>query len=332
MSFISLENVMKQEDHRTILKNLNLAVDKTSQIGIKMSSEESAILFDLIMGELPPSSGHIRREAGKILSDKKDDGLYETLSVQSYLNFFKELADFPHPLEEYIAQFSLLDVWRTKIKKLTGDQKKRVSLFRMFLFSPDVLLIENPLSNSTGEGIDLYLKALAQIRVGDAATLFTSNSIEDLLLLSSEIYRYNRFTGLERTDLANETESDSEEDYESKPIKPNNVFKVTCKLADKTIFFSPDEIDFIESINSVSNLRIDDEYFPTDLTMNELEERLSKFGFFRCHRSYLVNLQRVSELISYSKNSYTLILKGHPHVKLPLSRNRLEDMKQLIAF
>ncbi|WP_400242814.1 LytTR family DNA-binding domain-containing protein [Niallia sp. JL1B1071] len=82
----------------------------------------------------------------------------------------------------------------------------------------------------------------------------------------------------------------------------------------------------------MSNIRIDDEYFPTDLTMNELEDKLLKFGFFRCHRSYLVNLQHVSELISYSKNSYTLILRGKPNVKLPLSRNRLEELKQLIGF
>lgn len=49
-------------------------------------------------------------------------------------------------------------------------------------------------------------------------------------------------------------------------------------------------------------------------------------------RSYLVNLQRVSELVSYSKNSYTLILKGNSHIKLPLSRTRLEEMKELMGI
>lgn len=332
MTLISLEKVMKQEDDRTILKNIDLVIEETSQIGIKLSGVESVMLFELISGKLIPSSGHIRKETNSILVEHKDDGLYESLTVQSYLKFFKKIADFQSPLEEYIAVFSLSDVWQTKIKKLTKDQKKRVSLFRMSLFSPDLVLIEDPFNNLTDEGIELYLKAIEHFRSKNIATLFTSNYIEDLLLLSKEVYRYNRLTGLEKTDLADETDSISREKNESKSMKPNNVFKVTCKMADKTIFFSPDEIDFIESINSVSNIRIDDEYFPTDLTMDQLEERLIKFGFFRCHRSYLVNLQRVSELISYSKNSYTLILKGNPNVKLPLSRNRLEEMKQLIEF
>ncbi|MGD6968314.1 LytTR family transcriptional regulator DNA-binding domain-containing protein [Rossellomorea vietnamensis] len=332
MTLISLENVMKQEENHTVLKNISLVIERTSQIGIKMSSEESVELFKLLSGETPPTSGDIRRESVTIVSENKDDGLYETLTVQGYVEFFKEIAGSSLALEKYIAAFSLLDIWKTKISKLTADQKKRVSLFRMALFSPDVMLIENPLHNLTSEGIELYLKALEHLRSTTIATLFTSNSIEDLLLLSDDIYRYNRLTGLEKTDLANETESVSEENHEINEVKPNKVFKVTCKLADKTIFFSPNDIDFVESINSVSNIRINDEFFPSDLTMNELEEKLSKFGFFRCHRSYLVNLQRVSELISYSKNSYTLILKGHPDVKLPLSRNRLEEMKQLIEF
>ncbi|MTH55393.1 ABC transporter ATP-binding protein [Bacillus mangrovi] len=333
MTFVSLNQVMKEEAHRMILKNVDLVIGESSQIGIKMSNEESVVLFDLIKGRIPPSSGHIHRETESILSHMKEDGLYDSLTVQGYLKFFKQLADFPDPLEDSIAAFSLLDVWDTKIKKLTDDQKSRVSLFRMSMFSPDVLLIENPLTNLSGEGIDLYLKAVEHVRSGNTATVITSNSIEDLLLLSSEIYRYNQTTGLEKTDLfAEDPDQIFMQKKESEPLKPNRVFKVTCKLADKTIFFSPDEIDYIESINSVSHIRVNEEYFPTDLTMNDLEGKLITFGFFRCHRSYLVNLQRVSELISYSKNSYTLILKGHPNVKLPLSRTRLEEMKQLLDF
>lgn len=332
MPLISLEKVMKQVENRTVLKNMELVIESDSHIGIKMSNEESAALFDLISGKLQPTSGSIRRETSSILAASQEDGLYDTLTVYSYLTFFKRIAHFPHPLEEYIAAFSLSDVWRTKIKKLTEDQKKRVSLFRMFLFRADLILVQNPLHNLTAEGIELYLTALEYLRSHHTATLITSNSIEELLLLSRDIYRYNRLMGLEKTDLVNEPIPVTSEQNENIKFTPNNVFKVSSKLADKTIFFSPDEIDYIESINSVSNIRIDEDYFPTDLTMNELEEKLTKFGFFRCHRSYLVNLQRVSEMISYSKNSYTLILKGNSDVKLPLSRSRLEEMKQLIEI
>ncbi|PPA69817.1 LytTR family transcriptional regulator DNA-binding domain-containing protein [Jeotgalibacillus proteolyticus] len=332
MNLVTLENVMKQKNNRTVLKGIDLMIEEYSQIGIKMSREESELFFELLSGKITPSSGHIYRETNSVLADIREDGLYENLTVQGYLNFFKKISDFESSPEGYIAAFSLSDVWQTKIKRLTIDQMRRVSMFRMFLMSPKLLLIESPLTNLTDEGIELYLKGVEHLRNAKITILFTSHYIEELLLLSKEVYRYYPQTGLQKTDLAIEAEPDDEIKDEPKEIKPSIVYKVSSKLEDKTIFFSPDEIDFIESINSVSNIRIGEEYFPSDLTMNELEGKLGKFGFFRCHRSYLINLQRVSELVSYSKNSYTLILKGNPKVKLPLSRSRLEEMKELIGF
>ncbi|MFG6147383.1 LytTR family transcriptional regulator DNA-binding domain-containing protein [Halobacillus sp. B23F22_1] len=331
LSLLTLENVMKQEDNQTVLKDINLMIKEKSQIGIKMTNKESTVLFKLLSGELTPSSGRIKKETSGIVTEFTEDGLYENLTVYTYLKIFKKIAGFQQPLEEFIGIFSLSDVWNTKISRLSLDQKRRVSLFRMSLFSPKVLLIQSPLSNSNDDGIELYIKALEHFQTNHTAILFTSHYLEELLLVSDEIYRYNRLIGLEKTDLSNESPL-IPMDKNDPSIRPNHVYKVSSKSADKTIFFSPDEIDFIESINSVSNIRIGEEYFPTDLTMNELEDKLTHFGFFRCHRSYLVNLQRVSELVSYSKNSYTLILKGNPNAKLPLSRNRLEEMKSLIEF
>lgn len=90
------------------------------------------------------------------------------------------------------------------------------------------------------------------------------------------------------------------------------------------------EIDFIESVNGVSQLNVSGEQFTSSQTMSELEQQLTTLGFFRCHRSYLVNLQQIAELISYSRNSYTLILKNKS--KLLLSRGKLTDLKALINF
>lgn len=331
LHLIQLKQVMKQENNQSILKNITLEINQADQIGIKMTQKESRLLFELLLGKLTPSSGTIERQTKSVISELKTDDLYDFMTVSTYLKFFKKLADFPSDLEPHIEAFSLLDVWQKKIKTLNHDQKKRVSLFRLFLFQPELLLIESPLTNLTDEGIELYLKALRHVRQQKTACLFTAYYVEELVLLSEEIYRYQKNTGLEKTDVTSE-DAPVFNEAGSTNSQPKSVFKVACKLADKTIFFSPNEIDYIESINSVSNIRIGDEYFPSVLTMAELEGRLANFGFFRCHRSYLVNLQRISELISYSKNSYTLILKGSSTGKLPLSRSRLEEMKQLIEF
>nr|WP_285848822.1 LytTR family DNA-binding domain-containing protein [Solibacillus isronensis] len=42
--------------------------------------------------------------------------------------------------------------------------------------------------------------------------------------------------------------------------------------------------------------------------MSELEKRLHHFRFFRCHRSYIVNLHKAREILTWTCNSYSLSL------------------------
>ncbi|MFD2875892.1 LytTR family DNA-binding domain-containing protein [Paenibacillus rhizoplanae] len=41
------------------------------------------------------------------------------------------------------------------------------------------------------------------------------------------------------------------------------------------------------------------------LTLTELEQRLLNFGFYRCHRSYIVNLQKKLERLLHGRRIAT---------------------------
>jgi ABC-2 type transport system ATP-binding protein len=76
---------------------------------------------------------------------------------------------------------------------------------------------------------------------------------------------------------------------------------------------------------------------PTHLTLSDVESRLARSGFFRAHRSYLVNLQHIKEIIAYTRNSYTLILDGQQTdgaspVEIPLSKSAARDLRDLLDF
>ncbi|MGX7419907.1 LytTR family transcriptional regulator DNA-binding domain-containing protein [Carnobacterium gallinarum] len=328
MKKLRILNVMKQDTSKVLLKNINLEVTQGEKVGIKCSADESDVLFNLIEGKTLPTSGQIETELSRILSDRKADGLYEKMTLAQYIHFFTQLAGTNADLASLKVQFSLIDGWHLPLSKLTIAQKKRVILLRMFLFKPELILIESPLTDLDNEGIELYLKCLDVYQTANCSILFTASYLEELILLSSTVYVKNAI-GLEKIDLSEEKELN--EDTVIEQVQPS-VFKISCKVEDKIILFNPNEIDYIESIDSVSQVYVNHESFPSNLTMTELERRLGKFGFFRCHRSYLINLQRVRELISYSRNSYTLILNDEFKTKLPLSRTRLEEMKQLLEI
>ena len=66
--------------------------------------------------------------------------------------------------------------------------------------------------------------------------------------------------------------------------------------------------------------------------MNELEERLLPYGFFRCHRSYIVNLQKVREVITWTRNSYSLVLDDRAKSNIPLSKGKMAELKEMIGL
>ncbi|NGY80208.1 LytTR family transcriptional regulator (plasmid) [Bacillus megaterium] len=108
--------------------------------------------------------------------------------------------------------------------------------------------------------------------------------------------------------------------------------KIPAKVNEKIILFNPTEIEFIESNEGVANLHVNGEVFPCSYTLNELFNRLEAFGFFRCHRSYIVNLQKVREVITWTRNSYSLILDDHEKSSIPLSKGKLGELKEIIGL
>ncbi|MGO4374916.1 LytTR family DNA-binding domain-containing protein, partial [Paenibacillus sp. MCAF20] len=106
--------------------------------------------------------------------------------------------------------------------------------------------------------------------------------------------------------------------------------KIYTKKNGKVILFNPPEIDYIESVDGSILVHVDGENYDCALTLTELEQRLANFGFFRCHRSYIVNLQKIREIITWTKNSYSLRLITGKDAVVPLSRSKLQELKALL--
>ena len=64
-------------------------------------------------------------------------------------------------------------------------------------------------------------------------------------------------------------------------------------------------------------------------TISGLEASLDPKNFVRIHRSYLVNLERVSRLEPYAKDRHVVILNDG--ARLPVSRTGLTRLKELLG-
>lgn len=67
-------------------------------------------------------------------------------------------------------------------------------------------------------------------------------------------------------------------------------------------------------------------------TLQELTEKLPPDQFFRCHRSYLVNLFQVKEISPYFNGAYILKMKDKDHSEVLVSRANVKRLKELFSM
>ena len=63
--------------------------------------------------------------------------------------------------------------------------------------------------------------------------------------------------------------------------------------------------------------------------LGELEKKLADFGFFRIHKSYLVNLDYVVEMVPGFNNGYSLKMKYFEKERLPIGRTQVKEFRNL---
>jgi DNA-binding LytR/AlgR family response regulator len=91
-----------------------------------------------------------------------------------------------------------------------------------------------------------------------------------------------------------------------------------------------DEVDWIGVENEQTFVHVGNEAYPIRRTLADLEARLDPARFFRAHRSAIVNLDRVKEIVPWFKGSHKLRLTTG--VEVDLSRARARALRKILGW
>ncbi len=295
-------------------------------------------LIELLLGRTVLSNGEILI-GGSSFSEKKltigflflQSGLYERLTVEEMLRFTQRLYHSDTSVDGTIRTIQLEAKRKVKIKQLSFSERKRVQFGCVLLQDPDIFLLEEPDQNIDLESKRIFLSILQSLKKRGKTIFILTMNLESAITSADEVYRLDE-NGLHNVSIENPKEDIEETIAEPILIQPVRLEKIPTKVNDKIVLFDPLEIDYIESSDGQSFLHIKGESFPSVFTLNDLEERLSPFGFFRCHRSYIVNLQKVREIITWTRNSYSLILDDAPKSNVPLSKTKMATLRDRLGL
>lgn len=335
---LRFENVEKHHQNTRIVPPLSLTVPAGEITALHASIDARAHLLHLLemrdasgTGEVYINDAPLRKQKGSYLPEVgislMNEGYYERITVKSNMIFYKKLFQSDASYKEAAAFLHLEEKMEEKVQHMSFSEKRRLLLARLFFQDPSILVLEEPDQNIDIESKRILQQVLVKWKKEGKAVLLLMSNMESAITLADSVYKLTP-QGISLV----ETKGEAAEKDEEEEASAFSFSKIPTRVEEKIVLFDPPEIDYIESQEGKSILYVKNEGFPCSFTLVELEEKLHSFGFFRCHRSYIVNLQKVKEVITWTRNSYSLQLDDHKKSEIPLSKGKMEDLKKMLGL
>lgn len=329
---IEIHNLQKLVDQRTVLDIPALRVDPgefIALVGPAASGKE--ILLDLLLGREQPSAGTLRVAEVDPRSEPNSfsrhvgvmffhDSLYAQLSPLQNLRFFCRLLGLPAArAQEVLGQIGMADQGSAKLSNLPDSLLRRLAFGRAILHHPSTLILVEPFTRCDEPTISLLSSLLREQTEAGRAILALADDAAHLARICDRIY-------LLQAGRISETQPVGHEPASSQ------AFKIPVRLEGSVVLVNPVEVFFAEAEEGRALLVTAGERLATQFTLSELEGRLERSGFFRAHRSYLVNLQHIKEVIPFTRNSYSLRLDDEAGTLIPLSKTAAAELRDLLGY
>jgi ABC-2 type transport system ATP-binding protein len=329
---IELKDLQKIVDQGRVINVPSLEV-KAGEIAALVGTVDSGKdeLFQLMIGSIRPSSGQVRlagldpyhehaafsRQVGVLFSE---DNLYQRLSVLGNLQFYCRLWRLPKTRAvEVLEQVGLADHAGIIAEKLSPGLSRRLALGRAILILPKILLLADPFAGCEQASIELICQVARKLAESGTAVMIFAHDAEYLEMLCDTVCRLEQGRIIDSFDPR-------EQQQRQRP------FMVPARGEEKILLIDPADILYVFAQDDRAYLQTSQARLPTQFTLAELEKRLSRSGFFRAHRAYLVNLQQVKEVIPYTRDSFSLRLKDTAGTEIPLSKSAERELRELLGY
>lgn len=115
---------------------------------------------------------------------------------------------------------------------------------------------------------------------------------------------------------------------EEKPGPSPAAKRVSLYKGDKIIPTAPDKILIIRCHDGEVVAHTQEGKYKLKSVLHDLEEKLSPYGFIRTHRSSLVNINHILEVIPWFNGSVKLTLDDRERTEVLVSRYNVKDLKE----
>lgn len=97
--------------------------------------------------------------------------------------------------------------------------------------------------------------------------------------------------------------------------------KLMIKGKEQVTLVDKKDIILVERCDSATNIVTTEGVYKTSVALSGIEEKLSGEEFMRCHKSYIINISRITQIEPYGRWTYVVKLKGTENTALMTAQN-----------
>jgi two-component system alkaline phosphatase synthesis response regulator PhoP len=107
--------------------------------------------------------------------------------------------------------------------------------------------------------------------------------------------------------------------------------KLAVRKGGRTVLLNIDDIVYISAKNKSTYVHTYENQYLVDLTLTELEGKLSRENFERVHRSYMINLNKVKEILRVD-GAYVVVVTDRDETQIPVARRQVRDFRGSVGI
>ncbi|RNA67034.1 LytR/AlgR family response regulator transcription factor [Alteribacter keqinensis] len=205
----------------------------------------------------------------------------------------------------------------------SGEEGLELSL----KLSPDVIFLDIEMAEMSGVELAKALQQLKKVPAVVFATAYPDYAVNAFRLEALD-YLLKPFD----EEQLEETVERIRSLYKTASEMPSKKVSRLAVEHDETItYLTPEEIDYCFREGKETKVCTGERCYSSRLTLRELEEKLAAHSFFRTHKGYLVNLERVESLTPWLNGAYQVKMRGGTG-DIPVSRNYVKELRQKLEL
>jgi DNA-binding LytR/AlgR family response regulator len=107
--------------------------------------------------------------------------------------------------------------------------------------------------------------------------------------------------------------------------------KIAVRKGGRTVLLGIDDIVLLSARNKSTYAHTYENQYLVDMTLGDLEDKLLKESFTRVHRSYLVNLNKVKEILRVD-GSYVVVASDRDETHIPVARRQVRSFREAVGI